>query len=375
MKILMVADFYVPSVGGVEVITKMLAQYYVKKGHEVQVITSRLKNTLPYEENGGIKIYRVGVPVAYGRYLFILFAFLKILEVGRNVDMINTNTYVSALPAWLASKILRKPCIINFYEAYGGLWLQILKTRKHIAFLIMFLERLLAFLNYDRIVNISDYTRQKLMSWGVPEKRISIIHTSVDYSIFKPERANRARVRKKLKLRDKFVFAYYGRPAFTKGIEYFIRAMPDILKEVKNAKFMLMLNRDPLIKYNELMQLIKKLNLEDDVILLDPVSRSELPDYVASMDCVVIPSIGESFSIVAAEACAMGKPVVISRTAALAVSGKYLISEPGDSKSVAEACIKVYKKKYIRSKLRYFLIENTAENYLKLFRNVLKEKN
>jgi multimeric flavodoxin WrbA len=45
MKILFVLEHYYPHTGGVEILFKNLCEGLVKKGHEVEVITTRLANT------------------------------------------------------------------------------------------------------------------------------------------------------------------------------------------------------------------------------------------------------------------------------------------------------------------------------------------
>ena len=63
------------------------------------------------------------------------------------------------------------------------------------------------------------------------------------------------------------------------------------------------------------------------------MSRSELQSYIAASDCIVVPSLSESFGFAAAEACAMGKPIVASNVASLpeVVSARFILIEPGDT--------------------------------------------
>ena len=58
------------------------------------------------------------------------------------------------------------------------------------------------------------------------------------------------------------------------------------------------------------MKLIRRLGIEDKIVLINSVLRKELPNYIKAADCVVVPSLTEGFGFCAAEACAMGKPVV-----------------------------------------------------------------
>ena len=45
MRILFVLENYLPHIGGVEILFKNLSESLVKKGHEVDLVTHRLKGT------------------------------------------------------------------------------------------------------------------------------------------------------------------------------------------------------------------------------------------------------------------------------------------------------------------------------------------
>ena len=62
---------------------------------------------------------------------------------------------------------------------------------------------------------------------------------------------------------------------------------------------------------NKIQELINEKNLQDKIIFLgNDVSRKQLADYYRAANVVAIPSLSESFSLVAAEAMAVGAIVV-----------------------------------------------------------------
>ena len=121
------------------------------------------------------------------------------------------------------------------------------------------------------------------------------------------------------------------------------------LIDVPKLKFMFILSKDrqysAQLKKNR--ELIRKLGIENKVIMLEPVSHKMLPKYVRAADCVVVPSLAEGFGYAAAEACALRVPVVATRTTSLpeVVSGKYLLVNPRSSEEIATAVERVYHKK------------------------------
>jgi glycosyltransferase involved in cell wall biosynthesis len=152
--------------------------------------------------------------------------------------------------------------------------------------------------------------------------------------------------------------------------------MPLISKKISGSKLLAIVSKDKTYKkrYNLIMQLIDKLNVKEDIILLNPVPYKELPEYIQSADCVVIPSLTEGFGFCAAEACAMGKPVVASNTTSLpeVVSGSYVLVKPKNPESIAEGVEKVYKNKTSHSKLKKFETEENVRNYMSLYKKLFR---
>ena len=65
---------------------------------------------------------------------------------------------------------------------------------------------------------------------------------------------------------------------------------------------------------NQLVELIKELKLEEDVIFLGLLNVHEMAAFYEAMDVVVLPSFHEAFGLVFIEAIALGTPVLVSNT-------------------------------------------------------------
>jgi hypothetical protein len=59
MRVLMLAQFYAPIVGGEERMTESLAVALSRRGHDVAVATLRQAGQEPYEERAGVAIHRL----------------------------------------------------------------------------------------------------------------------------------------------------------------------------------------------------------------------------------------------------------------------------------------------------------------------------
>ena len=162
---------------------------------------------------------------------------------------------------------------------------------------------------------------------------------------------------------------YYGRPGISKGAEYLVKAVPAITERIKNSRLVMILAHEPADGYQSIQKLISGLKHPENVILVDPVQRKQLPSYIAAADCVVVPSLSEGFGFSAAEACAMGKPVVASDVASLpeVVSGKYLLVEPGNPQAIALGVEAVYNGKMSLSNDKLFRWPDCVQSYEKIY--------
>ena len=143
-----------------------------------------------------------------------------------------------------------------------------------------------------------------IKEWSLEKYRnkISIAHEYfLDFDKFK--------IKKKFNERDNLV-GYIGRLSEEKGVFNFVKAIPEILGERGEIKFLMGGDgqlRDKIEKYLEME------NLNNKVKLAGWIPHNELPDYLNELKLLVIPSYTESGPIIALEAMACGTPILASR--------------------------------------------------------------
>jgi len=370
VKILFVLENYYPFIGGAEVLFKNLCEGLASRGHEVKVLTSLLPDTMPEENINGVAVRRIKLPSRGRRYWFSFAAIPHAIKLAGQVDFIHTTTYNGAFPAWLTAKLRRRPTVITVLEIIGLLWAKLEGMNKLSSFLHKLLERIIISLPFDHYIAISRYTASCLQRYEVKDSRISVIYPGINYDLFDPANAKGKLVRKQLGIADEqFIYMYFGRPGVSKGIEYLIKAIPIISTTIANSKLLLIMSHEPTEGYRRIISMIKGLAIEDKVILIDPVPRHELPDYIAASDCVVVPSLSEGFGFTAAEACALHRPVVASDTASLpeVVSGKYLLIKPQDHVAIANGITAIYNNCYTSSEIKVFYWERCINDYITLY--------
>jgi glycosyltransferase involved in cell wall biosynthesis len=93
-----------------------------------------------------------------------------------------------------------------------------------------------------------------------------------------------------------------------KGYERVVRTMPEIIKHIPSAKYLLVGGGDD---EKRIKSIIKELGLENNVIMPGQAKDEEMVDYYNLADVFAYPSKKEGFpAIVLLEALACGKPVI-----------------------------------------------------------------
>ncbi|MCK4385462.1 MAG: glycosyltransferase family 4 protein, partial [candidate division Zixibacteria bacterium] len=318
-------------------------------------------------------LYRILTPKIFGtHYWFTFLSFPKIFRLADRYDVVHTTTYNAALPAWLAAKLKGKRVIITVLQAWGALWrtfkgMNWLSARLHQLF-----EKFVITLPFDDYICISEHTKNSVMTLGLKSERLRVIHCGVDYELFDPTRYDHLKVKKELGLSHRFVYMSYGRAGISKGIEYLIEAVPLISRKIPNSKLLLILASDPKHRYEYIIRLIEKLRSNEDIVLKNQLSREGLVRHIAASDCVVVPSLTEGFGLIAAETCAMNKPVVCSKAGALpeVVSGKYVLVNPESPEEIAEGVERIYRDEVKETERKYFYWEECINKYLQTYRGL-----
>ena len=142
-----------------------------------------------------------------------------------------------------------------------------------------------------------------------------MIYNGVDTSFWSPTKvteSERHQRRATHQRGDAFVVLYYGHAGKSKGLDYLIEAMPQVLKKNKNIIYVYNLIASKRTQESILRLQKIKSSLHDPQSIqifngLDPLSLRTL---VASGDLVVAPSLAEGFGSVHTEVAAMQKPLL-----------------------------------------------------------------
>jgi len=224
------------------------------------------------------------------------------------------------------------------------------------------------------VITVSSFTKWKIIE-QFPEvaDRVIIIPNTIDEKKFYPKEKNKKLLEKYGISKDKIILtvARLSVEEQYKGYDQVIRAIPLVIQEFPNIKYILVGGGNDIIRVKEL---IHELGLQKYIITPGYVSEDELVDYYNICDVFVMPSKGEGFGIVFLEALACGKSVIAgnkdgSRGALL--DGKLgLLVDPENVESISDAILKVFKKEICPDLINQKFLRNvTVDTFgLKVFR-------
>ncbi len=138
------------------------------------------------------------------------------------------------------------------------------------------------------------------------KKGVTILN-GIDTKKFAYSEINREEARKKLKLTNNFVIGHVGHLAKVKNQSFLINLMPEILKNNKNAKLLLLGEGEDRQK---LEKQIIDLDLSQNIIMTGNVT--DVHKYLSAMDAFVFPSLYEGMPLSVIEVQANGLPCVMS---------------------------------------------------------------
>ncbi|MBC7130376.1 glycosyltransferase family 4 protein, partial [Candidatus Bathyarchaeota archaeon] len=307
------------------------------------------------------------------------FKSLKYLE---DFDLVHTQYHPGIFAGNVSAKLHGKPHIFTFHG-----FAPIRPWRNYRQKLKMIDHRIGTFFalrfHVDKIITVSNYLKRELITkYFVDKDKIHVIYNGVDTERFNPK-VDGNRVRKIYRLGETPVVLYLGRLAPYKGVHFLIKAIPHVLKELPEAKFVI----GGAARYDapNIWNLTQKLGVQQSIVFTGYVPNDAVPELYACCDVFCYPSLWEGFGLTPAEAQASGKPVVAFNTCALpeVVVHKHtgLLVEPCNVKALAESIVFLLKDPKLRRRmgaearkriLKMFSWEKAAEETLKIYNEVLQ---
>lgn len=341
MNILIITQRWYPDTfGGSEHVASEQALRLASRGHQVTVLTQRVRDTLPpVEEQGKMRIYRYGSERQFSRMagksrtdLEGVPRLIRHLDRAQRVERSHIVQGVGSLGAarddqwgWDVAILHHPFAAAGFFRSgikISALYVFHSSTAKEVEFektgRLPFLTPLFvawasriekaALRRASRIGVFSDFSRGILLGM-VPEthNRVVKLSSGIDQERFRP--TDRATARGRLGLpKERTIFLSVRRFTPRMGLIRLIQAMEEVLREFPAVQ-LLIVGEGPLKQ--TLVAEIQRRDLQGKVTLVGSVPLEDLPLYYQSADLFVLPTEAyEGLGMSTLEALSCGIPVL-----------------------------------------------------------------
>jgi len=211
-------------------------------------------------------------------------------------------------------------------------------------------------------------------------KSVAVTPFGIDMSIFKPTKV------KRIFGDDDIVIGTIKTLEANYGIDYLIKAFKILRERNKELPLrLLIVGRGT--QENELKQLARELNLNGSVVFTGAIDYCQVPEYQNMLDISVTLSHFEGFGVSTIEACACGKPVVVTNVGGLAEivedNKTGFIVPPADAEATADSLEKLVQSKELRERFggnglnlvrqKYYWDDN-VRTMMGIYKKVIEDK-
>lgn len=352
MRILTVLTYYRPHTSGLTIYAERLAQAFVRRGHQVTVMTTQYDKTLPREEMmDGVRVLRIPVVLRISKGVIAPTFGLVATRLVANHDVVQLHLPQFDAPGVaLRARLFGKPVILTYHcdlHMPPGLFNRLVNV-------IVKVQNNLAALLANHIVTYTqDYADHSSFLTRYHTKLTPLLPPVVlptaepgDVEAF----ASMYGISKR-----RPVIGMVTRFAAEKGIEVLLEALPKVLEKYPNAQVLFAGQYQNVMgeqSYAErLMPLIRKYEEGGYWKFLGNLSQLQLAAFYPNLDVLVVPSLNstEAFGLVQVEAMMNSVPCVASALPGVRrpvqMHGMGKVTPIGDPYALAQALLEILKEK------------------------------
>lgn len=211
--------------------------------------------------------------------------------------------------------------------------------------------------------------------YGVNDNQVTVIHNAVksfDTNLVVDSLINT------LHKEGKFIVGNVGRLSKQKGMEYYLKAVPMVIRKHPNIIFLVIGSGED---EESLKKLVYKLNIQKHVRFMG--YRSDIQNIMMQLDLIVLSSLWEGFPLTPIEAYSVKKTIVataVDGTTEIVNDGiDGFLVEPKNSKAIAEKICQLIEDKTLKRKFeekaygKYtseFSFEKFAQKYVIYYEDI-----
>ncbi len=235
----------------------------------------------------------------------------------------------------------------------------------------------------EHFITVSDMLARQMINEGVPAGKVTAIHNGLEIEKYDSSLSGEE-TRRELGIgKEKLVLGIVARLHPVKGHVFLLEALADVATRVPEL-VLLIVGSGPERASLEFM--VSRLGLSDNVIFTG--FRKDIPQVIAAVDILVLPSLSEGLSLTIMEGMAMEKPVIATSvggtpeiitsgfdgmlappadTYALARCIEELVKNPGDAARLGRQARKTIENRFTAGLM--------AAKTTRLYRDLVKEGN
>jgi glycosyltransferase involved in cell wall biosynthesis len=310
-KLCIVTHTFLPHVGGIEKVVNEQSKRLLHKNFEPMIVTNRIGTPQKYRVDGvNVECYeslntgfRLGIPYS----IPTVASFPTFLKAVNSCKIIHAHghPYLTSLAAGKLAKMYAKPFVLtqhNTFIEYNNMFDEVERLND----LTVGKQNLR---DADRIIAVSDATKDYVLRLGTKPKKVKVLHNGVDVVKFRPLAGKRMEMRRKLSIPENaIVVLTVRRLVYKNGVDTLIEGANIAIKKNPRIVF-LAVGKGP--DSDSVKLRIAQLGIEDNFKLAGFVNDEDLPSCYNAADLFVLPSkSGEGLPLVALEAMACALPVI-----------------------------------------------------------------
>lgn len=305
--VLLVSDFFLPNLGGVELHMYSLAQRLIARGHKVTVLTHAYGDRCGVRHmTNGLKVYYVPrVPVYNGATLPDIFGhsdLLRLILLRERVTVVHSHQAFAVMghQACFHARTMGYKCVFTDHSLFG------FSDASHIH---MNKLLVLTLADCNHVVCVSHTAKENtVLRSGVPPQRVSVIPNAVDAVRFVPDPTKRGLRMDGSKAEfGRITVAVTARLAYRKGVHLLAGVIPLACERFPRVDFLIA--GDGSMRPH-LEEMTKSNGLTERVTLLGNVPHARVSDVLQRAHVFLNCSLTESFCIAILEAACCGCLVV-----------------------------------------------------------------
>jgi glycosyltransferase involved in cell wall biosynthesis len=383
MKILTVLTYYRPHTSGLTIYAERLARAFVKRGHEVTIMTTQYDPSLPREEMmDGVKVIRVPVLFRVSKGVIAPTFGLVATKLVWQHDVVQMHLPQFDAPGVaLRGRLFGKPAVLTYHCDLllpPGFFNRIVNT------VVDFQNNMAGILSNHIVTYTQDYADNSPYLSNYASKLTPIL-PPVELPSPLPGAVEAFAEKHHVKDR-KPVIGMAARFAAEKGVEVLLDALPAILKKFPKAQVLYAGTYQDVIgeqAYSaRLMPRIREYEVQGHWTFLGNLDPVQMAAFYPNLDVLTVPSLNstEAFGLVQIEAMMNGVPCVPSALPGVrqpvSMHGMGRVATIGDPASLAESILEILSepKKFegdIESIKRSYDPVSIAQEYEKLFERLM----